>query len=168
MKKMKPNHGKRVKGSYLASYRVRIQILILNHQKIYATGCNSDQQRDIVALDIRIGNTGTCSTLCWEHGSNKSRLSALISVKIYRKYSKSVLNMGILFWMEWRVRIKARLQARKIYIGSLVFSFSRQFHLGRHCARLLYNVQLLCIGKITEKSSFLCKSSLTRSLVFSS
>ena len=50
---------------------------------------------------------------------------------------------------------------RKIYIGSLVFSFSRQFHLGRHCARLLLNVFLHCIRTITEKSSFLCKSSLT-------
>ena len=53
-----------------------------------------------------------------------------------------------------------QIRSRKIYIGSLVFSFSRQFHLGRHYARLLHNVQLPCIGKITKKSSFLCKSSL--------
>ena len=28
------------------------------------------------------------------------------------------------------------MHPRKIYIGSLVFSFSRQFHLGRHCCTM--------------------------------
>ena len=32
----------------------------------------------------------------------------------------------------------------------------------RHCARLLHYVWLLCIRKITEKLSFLCKSSLDK------
>ena len=35
-----------------------------------------------------------------------------------------------------------------------------KFHLGRHCARLLHNVKLICIREIIGKLFLLCKSSL--------
>ena len=73
-------------------------------------------------------------------------------------YSFSLLIMK-LYWSNISCYCEA-MGTRKVYIGSLVFSFSRQFNSDRHCDCLLHNVQLLCIGKISEKSSFLCKSSL--------